>query len=103
MVSSFEPTGLDALLAALAADRVLAAQRYLELRGRLVRFFAWRQVSTPEDLADETLDRVCRRLADGVRIEAEDPALYVHGVARNVLREHWVRERNAPEALGRGA
>lgn len=91
--------GFDALLARLDEDRERAAEKYLALRRRVVKFFGWRGVRTPEELADETLDRTCRRLAEGHRPLAEDPALYVFGVARNVLREHWERARDPVRAV----
>jgi RNA polymerase sigma factor (sigma-70 family) len=81
--------GLDALLALLDGDRDRAAQQYLSLRRRLVRYFGWRGTHIPEDLADETLDRVCRRASQAERPFSGDPGLYVFGVARNVLREYW--------------
>jgi DNA-directed RNA polymerase specialized sigma24 family protein len=81
---------LDRLLAALAPDRERAGQKYQQIRASLERFFRWRGVAAYEDLADDTIDRVMKRLAEGEQIRAGDPALYFYGVARNVLREHWV-------------
>jgi RNA polymerase sigma factor (sigma-70 family) len=89
----------DALLALLDPDRGRAGEKYVQLRHRLVRFFDWRGVPTAEDCADTTLDRVARRLAAGVQIEADDPALYAYGVARNVLREHWAVRSRDPHPL----
>lgn len=83
----------EALLQALAPDREAAGERYEALRERLVRFFAWRGGSQPEDLADEAFDRASRRLAEGERIRTPDIAPYLLGVARNVLREAWDREQ----------
>lgn len=83
----------DALLVALDANREQAGRRYEEIRARLIKFFAWHGTAFPEDLADETIDRVTRRLSDGEQIRASDPALYFHGVARNVLREEWTRKQ----------
>ncbi len=39
-------------------------------------------------MADETLNRVARRLEDGETIYAGQFSSYAYGVARNVLREH---------------
>jgi RNA polymerase sigma factor (sigma-70 family) len=88
--------GLDAFLALLDDDRDRAAQRYLSLRRRLVRYFGWRGAHVPEELADETLDRVCARASDTGRPFSGDPGLYVFGVARNVLREYWRQRATAP-------
>ena len=57
------------LLDVLDADRALAGERYEDLRRTLVRFFEWRGAPFPEDHADQTLDRVARRLAEGVEIK----------------------------------
>jgi DNA-directed RNA polymerase specialized sigma24 family protein len=84
--------GLSAVLALFDPDPARAAARYEALRTRLVRFFSWKSVRTPEECADETIDRVARRLAEGEEISAVEPARYFHGVARNVLREYWARE-----------
>jgi DNA-directed RNA polymerase specialized sigma24 family protein len=89
MKTALSPEGFERLLARLDADRERAGARYEILRGKLVRFFEWRGVPDPEELADETIDRVARRLAGGEEIASDDPGAYFHGVARNVLREHW--------------
>jgi DNA-directed RNA polymerase specialized sigma24 family protein len=99
------PESFEALLQALAPDRERAGERYEAMRDRLLRFFNWRGVADAEDLADETFDRVSRRLGEGEHIRAPDLAPYVLGVARNVLREAWERDRRrwAPaDAAGRG-
>jgi hypothetical protein len=81
------------VLALFDPDPARAAAHYEALRERLVRFFAWKSVRTPEECADETIDRVAQRLAGGEEIKAGEPARYFHGVARNVLREYWAREQ----------
>jgi DNA-directed RNA polymerase specialized sigma24 family protein len=91
--SAAPPNGLDLLLAALDPDRARAAERLLLLRRKLLKFFAWSRVPFPDELVDETLDRVTRRLSEGETIRSPDPGAYVHGVARNVLRESWSRPR----------
>ena len=99
--SAAPPSGLDLLLAALDPDRARAAEKLLLLRRKLLKFFAWNRVPFPDELADETLDRVARRLSEGEVIRATAPGAYVHGVARNVLRESWSRSRlvRGPEAV----
>src|SRR5437773_7282134 len=49
-------------------------QQYLEMRRRLVAYFDRKNCSGPDDLADETLNRVARRLEEEGHIEAETPA-----------------------------
>jgi len=75
----------DRLLASFGADRQSAGQQYLEARGKLVRFFEWRGCPFPEDHADETFNRVARKLAEGQTIL--NPDGYRFGVARMLLLE----------------
>ena len=51
----------------------------------LVRFFEWRSAPFPEEHADETFDRVARRLAEGVEIK--NIGGYCYTVARLILLE----------------
>jgi DNA-directed RNA polymerase specialized sigma24 family protein len=85
----------EALLARLDPDLDRAGERYEEVRLRLVKFFQWRQALSPEDLADETIDRVGRRLRDDPTIQPRSWSAFFHGFARNVLRESW-KERKEP-------
>lgn len=80
----------DDLLSALDADREQAAEKYLELRDNLVRFFEWRGAAFPDDHADETLNRVAKRIAAGE--EVRNPTGYAVGVARLLLLE-IIKER----------
>ena len=75
----------DKLLVALGGDRDSAAQKYLELRTNLTRFFEWRGCSFPEDHADETINRIAKRVADGEEILNYQG--YAMGVARLLLLE----------------
>jgi DNA-directed RNA polymerase specialized sigma24 family protein len=86
----------DKLLAALAPDRESAGEKYLELRGHLIRLFEWRGCPFPEDHADETVNRVARKIAEGEMIR--EPAHYAVGVARMLLleiRKDQVKQRSA--------
>jgi len=75
----------DRLLVALGGDRDSAAQKYLEIRSNLVRFFEWRGCSFPEDHADETINRIAKRVAEGEEIQ--NYSGYAVGVARLLLLE----------------
>lgn len=85
----------DVLLARLDRDPQRAGQQYEAIRRGLVTFFECRGSHVPEELADETINRVARRLLEGKEIYADSPASYFHGVARNVLKEQW----QAPVAI----
>ena len=82
----------DDLMQRLSSDRDEAARMYERLRLRLVRFFEWRVVEAADECADETLDRVARRLDEGE--EVDDITAYAYGVARRLLKER-IRNRKA--------
>ena len=67
---------------------------YVEMRRRLRDYFARKNCRTPDDLADETLTRVARRLEEEGIARAETPARYCYIVARFVFLEH-LRETKA--------
>jgi DNA-directed RNA polymerase specialized sigma24 family protein len=71
-------------------------QRYLEIRQRLVAFFDRKNCAMPDALADETLNRVARRLEEEERIETDAPAHYCYIVARYVFLES-LRQRRLSE------
>jgi DNA-directed RNA polymerase specialized sigma24 family protein len=83
---------LSRLLAGLHHDRERAGEAYEALRRTLVKFFDWRGATHPDECADETLDRLARKLDEGATID--DPARFARGIARLVLLERWRR----PEA-----
>jgi DNA-directed RNA polymerase specialized sigma24 family protein len=82
---SLTQEAFDGLLAKLDSDRDAAADRYLEIRRNLVRLFEWRGCSTPDEYADETLNRCARKIGEGEEIR--DLATYSIGVARMLIRE----------------
>src|SRR5262245_4092606 len=86
---------LDHLLDALDADRERAAVAYEQLRMRIARLFGWWGATNGDELADETLDRVARKLAAGAVIRDGSFAAYVRSVARLVYYERR-RRRPAP-------
>jgi DNA-directed RNA polymerase specialized sigma24 family protein len=77
----------DKLLGFLDDSRESAARKYEESRRRLVKLFAWKGLPNVEDLADETFDRVARKLAAGEQIRTGEAERYIAGVARLVAFE----------------
>jgi DNA-directed RNA polymerase specialized sigma24 family protein len=69
-------------------------ERYLEMRRRLVGYFDRKQCSPADDLADETLNRVARRLEEEGSITEAAPAQYCYIVARFVFLEHVRRTQH---------
>lgn len=83
-------TAFEVLLSGLRADSPAPSAGYRALRQRLVGYFEWRDVDDPDELADETLDRVIARIEQGEQVQSI--AAYAFGVARLVLLE-WQRGR----------
>jgi DNA-directed RNA polymerase specialized sigma24 family protein len=75
----------DKLLVTLGDDREAASGKYLEIRNNLTRFFEWRGCSFPEDHADETINRMAKKVTEGEQIL--NPTGYAMGVARRLLLE----------------
>ena len=65
-----------------------AGQKYLEMRQRLVAYFDRKNCPTPDDLADETLNRIARRLEEGITVSETPPAKYCYIVARFIFMEY---------------
>ncbi|HEY9404760.1 MAG TPA: hypothetical protein VIQ24_19040 [Pyrinomonadaceae bacterium] len=68
-----------------------AAQLYIRLHKKLVGFFGMKGISDSTGAADETIDRAVQRLAGGA--DVPDMEKYCLGIARNVAKEWWRRER----------
>lgn len=67
------------------------ALAYERLRMRLVAFFRIRFPAQAEALADQCLDRLARRLADGTPVDS--PERYALGIARLLVLEEDSRQR----------
>jgi len=88
----------DRLLAWLSPDREQAGEKYESIRRGLIELFDCWKCREPEDLADETINRVVGRV-DGIAPDySGDPALYFYGVAKNV-RHEYLRKRQTVQLL----
>jgi DNA-directed RNA polymerase specialized sigma24 family protein len=76
----------ETFLHALAPDHEEAGRTYEATRACLLRFFDTCQCFPADELADETLDRIARRIFEGV--DVTDLRRYALGVARRVASEH---------------
>jgi DNA-directed RNA polymerase specialized sigma24 family protein len=81
------------LLTWLDEDETTTGQSYLELRRRLVGYFDRKKCRSAEELADDTLNRVARRLEEEGRIQSETPEKYCYIVARFVFMEYVRAEK----------
>ena len=75
----------DQLLGSLDSNREAAGQKYQEIHTRLIRFFEWRGCPFPDQHADETINRLARKVFAGEEIR--DLAKYSFGVARLLCLE----------------
>ena len=82
-------TPFDNLLAWLDPDRDLAGEKYEVIRGGLIRIFIAKGFSGAEDMADESIGRVTKKLPEIRNGYVGEPARYFHGVARNIIREAY--------------
>lgn len=82
---------LDKLLSHFSDSREEAGKQYELMRARLVRYFDWRSCISPEDLADETVNRVARRIDEGQNIL--NLSAYFLTVARLIFMES-LRDRD---------
>jgi DNA-directed RNA polymerase specialized sigma24 family protein len=85
----------DELLAWLDHDREKAGATYEWIRKRLIKIFVSRGSSTPEELADRTINRVAKKLPEIRANYVGNPAHYFSGVASNIFRES-LRKEKAP-------
>jgi RNA polymerase sigma factor (sigma-70 family) len=83
---------LDKLLAALDPDRDRAGELYEKIRSKLMDFFRFNGRPDCEDLVDQTLDRVARRLSE--QADVQHFMSFVRGVARNLLLESHRKNKN---------
>jgi DNA-directed RNA polymerase specialized sigma24 family protein len=73
----------------LDPDPARAGEKYEALREALVEFLDWRGALFPEELVDETFNRVMRKLEEVETIR--DLPTYCQGVARLVLLQSLER------------
>ncbi len=93
------PAAFSKLLNFLDADPARAADAYERTRRKLTRLFEWRGCHDPEELVDETMNRVARKVDQGERILTQEPYHYFCGVARFVFHEVIRRQQRQRTAL----
>jgi RNA polymerase sigma factor (sigma-70 family) len=86
----------DRLLAWLDPDRENAGRKYEELRAKLIKGFARHGCKLTEDLTDETINRVAKKLPEIEPTYVGDPAPYFYAVAYNIYRESLRRPDVVP-------
>jgi len=100
---SLTQDSFNKLLMRLGSNLDDAGLEYERIRGRLIKYFEWQKCPDPEELADETINRVTRGLEFGKEIWTSNPLSFFYGVARNVAREQWgKKETISLDQLGPG-
>jgi len=78
----------ESLLSWLSPDREEAGAIYEKIRRKLIGFFTRRACICPEDLTDDTLSRVARKVAENKVENSDNPISFCYGVAKNVHLEY---------------
>ena len=76
------------LLTWLDKDPGRAGLKYEEIRRKLIIIFLNRKCGEAEELADDTINRVARRVCEVKKTYVGDPARYFYGVAKKIFSEH---------------
>jgi DNA-directed RNA polymerase specialized sigma24 family protein len=92
-------SALQQLLAWLDDGIDSGGEKYLETRRRLVSYFDRKDCLAPDELADETLNRVARRLEEEGSITDATPAQYCYIVAKYVFMEYLRRGERSQVSL----
>lgn len=87
----------DVLLGWLHPDREQAGEKYIKICATLVKGFRSHGCAVPEELADETINRVARKLPEIIDTYVGDPEPYFYRVAHYVHLEHLRREPTTTE------
>ena len=85
------PEDFARFVESLSPDEEEACQLYIRLEKKLVGFFDMKGISDSTGATNETLKRAAERLAGGA--DVPDMGNYCLGIARNVAKEWWRRER----------
>lgn len=83
----------ESLLRWLNSDREQAGKRYEDIRARLIKIFGSRGCAEPDLLADETINRVAKRVEEISQTYEGDPALYFYGVANKIHLEQLRKQK----------
>ncbi len=86
-----EQMAFNELLSWLAPDTDAAGRQYELIRQKLIRLFTYRRCAFPEELADETISRVTRKLPQIKSSYLGNPIKYFYGTAKKVYLEYLRR------------
>ena len=97
-IQGWEPTekAFENFLHWLDEGKNSDGQRYLEVRRRLELYFDRKNCVAPAELADETLNRVARKLEENGEITGVAPLQYCYITAKFVFLEALRADKRAP-------
>lgn len=81
-------TVFDKLFQLLEPDAQSIEEGFQQCRFKLFKFFAWRHCEDPENLADETVNRLLKNVHTGHEISSDKPYSYVYAIASHVFMEY---------------
>lgn len=93
---SLTQEAFDNLLAWLSPDREQAGEMYEQTRLLLIKGFRKHGCTVPEELADETINRVAKKLPEIISTYTGNPMRYFYGVAHHVHMEYLRRPKVSP-------
>lgn len=76
------------MLTWLDSDREVAGRKYEEIRTRLVKLYNCRGCAEADSLADQTIDRVVKKLPQIIPTYEGNPASYFYGFVDNIHHEY---------------
>jgi DNA-directed RNA polymerase specialized sigma24 family protein len=82
------PEAFDLLLSWLHPDREQAGLKYEEIRAKLIKRCRHFGCHEPEELANQTMDRVARKLPEVIDTYKGEPEPYFYSVAYYVYKEY---------------
>jgi len=91
------PENFERLLLYLNSNREKAGEEYLLLWQKMREYFAARGCAHPEELADETVSRLARKIAEGE--EVRNIFKYSYGLARLIWMESLRKPENSQVSL----
>ncbi|HEV3469798.1 MAG TPA: hypothetical protein VG148_10790 [Pyrinomonadaceae bacterium] len=93
------PEDFARFMAALSDGPEEAGRRYTRLHQKLVGFFKLKGIADPPGAADVTIDRAAVKVVGGAAVP--DVERFCLGIARNICKERWRRERRESEIFRR--
>lgn len=93
---SLTKESLDVFLARLDPDRDGAAEKYEVIRLKLLKYFQWWGVVAADEAADETINRVARKILEGENIYNLNG--FIYGVAKLIGAE-WIKKQTRNQQL----